>query len=321
MTTYNIYQRENETETPVQIATGLTSKNFSVTGLTKGKKYLFSVGAVRSAVEKISNEKSILFGSEWTPLLINPVFFLDDESNFTTSSGLVTLWSSRSSSYYFGQSMQGYKPSLINNGINEKKIVRFDGFNDVLFNNTAELRGSLSNKQHVAAFCVVKHNNTGGGVLSAITNQAGGSRFTLGMGDLTLDVYARRLDSDNESSRSKTVDDGWLMLMQKINFSTGRLETHINGSLVESIDLFVTSGDTSSTLSDRALSIGGFPNSTGDNPESGANLSVDVASYFLLNSSISQYDVDKCFGYAAHKYGLTDNLPIDHPYKTLVPTI
>ena len=54
--TYNIYQRETLDQTPVQIATGLTSKNYAVSGLTKGKKYLFSVGAVKNGFEKVSAE-------------------------------------------------------------------------------------------------------------------------------------------------------------------------------------------------------------------------------------------------------------------------
>ena len=320
MTTYNVYQRETLDQTPVQIATGLTSKNYAVSGLTKGKKYLFSIGAVKSGLEKISGEKLVLAGIEWTPLLISPAFLLDDESNFTLEGNLVTLWGSRSSSYFFGQSTQSYKPLLVNNGLNERKIIRFDGVNDILFNNTSALRSVTSNKQYISFFAVVKRNS-GNGVLSAITNNSGGSRFTIGMSSTALNTYARRLDADSESSRSKSVAGGWLMIFQKIDFSTRTLETHINGLLVESVSSFVTSGSTSNTLSDRPLSIGGFPNGTGDNPASGANLGIDLASYFLLNNSILQSDIDKCFGYAAHKYGLTNNLPTDHPYKTLIPTV
>ena len=272
--------------------------------------------------------RHILYGDEyetlartaWSPLSINPVFLLDDESSFTLDDNLVTLWGSRSSSYSFGQSAQGYKPSLISNGLNGRKIVRFDGVNDILFNNTSALRGVTSNKQHISFFAVVKRNSANG-VLSAITNNVGGTRFTIGMTTTTLNIYARRLDADSESLRSKSVTSDWLMILQKINFSTGTLETHINGSLVDSVSLFVTSGNTSNTLSDRPLSIGGFPDDTGDNPISGAHLGVDIASYFLLNNPTSQSDIDKCFGYAAHKYGLTGNLPADHPYKILVPTI
>lgn len=60
MTTYNIYQRETLDQQPVQIASGLTSKNYSVLGLAVKKEFYFSVGAVKNGIEKISQEVRFL---------------------------------------------------------------------------------------------------------------------------------------------------------------------------------------------------------------------------------------------------------------------
>lgn len=296
-------------------------RTYSDTDIALGKTYYIRVGSVKNGIEKVSNEIERLAGNAWSPLNINPVFLLDDESSVTSQSGFVALWGSRSSNYFFGQSNQSNKPLVVDDSLNGKRAIRFDGVNDVLFNNTADLRGSLSNKQHAAVFGVFKHNNSSGGVLSAVTNNDGGSRFTVGVSSSTLDIYARRLDSNSESSRSIPSASGWIMFMQKIDFSTGRLETYINGVLVDFVDSFVTSGNVSTTLSDRPLSIGAYPNGVGDNPASGANLSIDIASYFLLDKLVLTSDIDKCFGYAAHKYGLADLLHASHPYKNLVPVL
>lgn len=55
--TFNIYRREvGDTNPPVEIATGLTSKAYSDATAVSGKSYLYSVGAVVNSFEKISDE-------------------------------------------------------------------------------------------------------------------------------------------------------------------------------------------------------------------------------------------------------------------------
>jgi hypothetical protein len=39
----------------------------------------------------------------------------------------------------------------------------------------------------------------------------------------------------------------------------------------------------------------------------------------LTTSQLSGYDRERLEGYLAHKWGLTANLPADHPYKTVIP--
>lgn len=58
--TYNVYRRNTPSETPVAIATELTSLNYSDTTVTIGSTYLYSVGAVKNGVEKIGTEISVL---------------------------------------------------------------------------------------------------------------------------------------------------------------------------------------------------------------------------------------------------------------------
>lgn len=70
MTTFNVYRREsNDTNPPVAIATGLTSMSYSDGTAEKGKTYLYSVGAVKSGFEEISEEISILAGANFDSYL------------------------------------------------------------------------------------------------------------------------------------------------------------------------------------------------------------------------------------------------------------
>lgn len=59
MTTFTVYRREaGDTNPPIAIAAGLTSKEYSDATADLGETYLYSVGAIVNDIEKISDEKS-----------------------------------------------------------------------------------------------------------------------------------------------------------------------------------------------------------------------------------------------------------------------
>lgn len=138
--TYNIYQRETLDQTPVAIATGLNSKNHAVSDLTKGKKYLFSVGVVRNGLEKISNEKLILAGIAWTPsnLTNTPKIWLDSDNVLTSGSQITQATDLSGNNYHFTQSTAQYRPTVeFDSSINHNTI-KFDGLDDDLRNLQAQ---------------------------------------------------------------------------------------------------------------------------------------------------------------------------------------
>lgn len=60
MTAFNVYRREvGDPNSPVAIAIGLTSMSYSDGTAEEDKIYLYSIGAVRSGLEKISNEVTV----------------------------------------------------------------------------------------------------------------------------------------------------------------------------------------------------------------------------------------------------------------------
>ena len=55
--TFNVYRREkDDTNPPVAIATGLTSKNFTDDTIAVNKEYLYSIGATDGTSEKVGDE-------------------------------------------------------------------------------------------------------------------------------------------------------------------------------------------------------------------------------------------------------------------------
>jgi hypothetical protein len=45
-----------------------------------------------------------------------------------------------------------------------------------------------------------------------------------------------------------------------------------------------------------------------------------IAELLVVNTYDTSANLSKTVGYLAHKWGLTSNLPNDHPYKTVGPT-
>ena len=56
------------------------------------------------------------------------------------------------------------------------------------------------------------------------------------------------------------------------------------------------------------------------NPVAGYSLDGDLAEIVMVASALSTADRQRVEGYLAHKWGLTANLPSDHPYKSAAPT-
>lgn len=87
MITFNIYRRESsDPNPPVAIATGLTSKEYSDTTAQNGQVYLYSVGAVKGGIEKVSNEIKTQAGDlDWS----NVIALLYFNDNFIDETGRI----------------------------------------------------------------------------------------------------------------------------------------------------------------------------------------------------------------------------------------
>ena len=92
MTTFNVYRRKvGDTNPPVAIATGLTSKEYSDVTAEAGKSYLYSVGVVKNGIEKISDEISIYAGGDEFFNNVDLLIFADSTAFTDYSSKLRTI--------------------------------------------------------------------------------------------------------------------------------------------------------------------------------------------------------------------------------------
>lgn len=315
MTTYNIYRREDgDTNQPVAIATGVTSKNYSDTTATRGRYYLYSVGAVKNSVEKVSDEKLMLFGQEWTPAELSTALYFD-ASNVVQSSGVVSQMDDLSGNAFHAiQSNNSLKPTVAAFA-NGALAVKFNGSSQYLEVAT----GSRSILNSVSAWWMF-------GVFKI--TQKSSDNDTLSFGSKAkmmirgnanvLNIGGRRLSTDSYTSINGTTNIASkdIIGFVQANYSTRNLQGFVNATKEAESTSWLTSG-----LSDNSTAPVRIGANSSDNPGPGVFSNLQLGCIILGVGVLTEIERQKLEGWAAHKYGLTANLSSGHPYKTLAPVI
>lgn len=107
-----------------------------------------------------------------------------------------------------------------------------------------------------------------------------------------------------------------LISLLQHEWDTGRVAWHVNGEQDRYDNNHITDvGLTNPSMADNSVYIGLYPTAS----------SMSEQQYKMLltgtDKQLNESDIDKLFGYAAHKYNLVHKLPPNHPYKNNVPTM
>jgi hypothetical protein len=260
----------------------------------------------------------------WTPEVIKDqaLLWLDaaDASTLNLNeAGDIVLWFDKSTNNYdVSQLNPTHCPTPVSNALNNKTVLEFDGVDDFLESRLASsfnlYTGDLS------AFIVAKYNT------------------------LTPDATHVLLGTSRESS---TIDGRWMLSREGSNNSLIAF-ADLGSEIVVPSNLTFTSTDWNiigGTI-DRDVEVALYLNGTKSLYSSAINNTTNYQANlrFLIGASESSYnsetahsavsiaeivllrDVDdnlrqKIEGYLAHKWGLTTNLPIEHPYKFIPPNV
>ncbi len=255
----------------------------------------------------------------WDPSLITTALWLDaaDASTVTTVSGAVSQWNDKSgNSRHFSNGTLANRPILNSTAINGKPALVFDGSNDSLGASSAVIPTTHSlfilfvpTIENVSGSIIGQWQSGQTGRYLWITNQDCGGVDTAGRFNIfnstnvqgacgiepgfAIDASITNTPTIIESICT-TGSEGWKLLK--------------NGTQYES-----------STITSVYQ---GINTALGTTSASGTSYYYDgqIAEVVLTASVVSTDIRQKIEGYLAHKWGLTANLPIDHPYKTVGPT-
>jgi hypothetical protein len=130
-------------------------------------------------------------------------------------------------------------------------------------------------------------------------------------------IAGRRLDSDAFTTASSSTDslanrgNSWIRIAQRA-YSDGVANHWTNGTQDLTNAVIQAAGNTSNTDALAAsifTGVGSMPNGT------------QLSEIVLTHSTMTNDDRQKLEGYLAHKWGVATDLPANHPYKIVPPTV
>ena len=258
------------------------------------------------------------FGVPWTPSRITTALWLDaaDASTVTTVSGAVSQWNDKSGNgRHATQSTAANRPTYPATTLNNISTIEFDGTNDVL---TATLSSGLGSSFGVFAVVVpLRYQTIEGYVVSEVASYSN-YWFTLGRGGTYLGqkmgiaMFDGTNNPDSLKTTLPTLGLGYVMAgIRDTTTGSRKLYYYENGEIYG--DVTDSTSLTPPSYSD--LRIGGQVNV--------ANRygNVRIGEVVIVPSLPSADTRQRIEGYLAHKWGLTANLPSNHPYKSAAPTV
>jgi hypothetical protein len=253
----------------------------------------------------------------WNPSMITTALWLDaaDASTVTTVSGAVSQWNDKSGNVRnFTQSTAGSRPAYSTAALNNLNTVTPDGSNDWMTGPVI-----FSDNQPTSYFIIVAYKllniiddgvsntanfligQTGSVVLNSnlYVNIAIGTprkivhdAFPPGGGSLASNTTITA-NTNYLTAFARNGDTREIWLNGASDASQSAAETY-NGTTIDATNLFQLLGTNNAT---------------------NANVGEIVAVAYPTTTNRQKLE-----GYLAHKWGLTANLPSDHPYKTVGPT-
>ena len=281
-----------------------------------GKKYHVMISAVKNSVEKISDEKVVLFGEAWTPSNLTTAAKIWLDSDTAVAGEVSSIANIGSIGGTFNQPAPSLRPYIVESVINGHNVMRLDGVDDIISLVSADAGNLFRNTGKGWFFSVVK--SISGYALFDCRTPANSARFLVRANPGVQQLNIRRLDSNTTTFVSASAPSDFYIRFDLMDWQTATGKLRQNGLEVASKSLG-TAGLTSDTASNsNAISFG----NTYLNPVSGEYFGGDIA-FAIAGSGVfpTSQEIQKLEGWAAHKYGLTANLPSDHPYKILVPVL
>lgn len=267
----------------------------------------------------------------WTPLNMAtvPQIYLDAQDGVVTDVGgfcsAISNLGAMGANGDFSQGTAASRPAIVDAALNGKRVLSFDGIDDRLLAGSTIAKQIFKGTLYAWCFTVFRRRDSTTGKTRALLYTTIGSnegyRFSVWAGysgsDNRLVTGGKRLDADGNSTNivASATLSGYTMALCRMYFSTRVATIEQDAVVLGSGVSSLSAGATSATDAAYPLAVAGFPSGAGGYAD------VDIAAMLVSNTQPTAEDVNKLFGWAAHKYGLTANLPVDHPYKTTAPTI
>ena len=250
----------------------------------------------------------------WTPSEITTSLWLDaaDASTITESGGAVSQWNDKSGNGRNAvQATSANRPAYTTNALNGKNVLTLDGTDDFM---TVAHDAALNVQFSPKTVAVVYKKSAGFRVLQKKNNDgvSADAWFFTDISSLSV--------AGGYATNYAINQNAWQIEVGTWDGST--IKSWRNGTKL------VATGVYNGTLVNGEVDPSFTPLSNADplyigkrqNPGGSSGIITgQIAGILICNTALSDADRQKLEGYYAHLFGLTANLPNDHPYKNIEP--
>ena len=239
-------------------------------------------------------------GGSWDPSQLADLlaWWKFDELTGTNGSSITSVTDSGGS---FDLSGSSPAPTLVTPSQNGLNTIDF-GPSSANLNSSSAYGGG---DDGFSVYVVAKRGNA---AVNQHVSGGSGSGHLLGSNS-SASVWVRAYKSDGSRYEKTNVggwSGGWDIVGFSADFVAGTFDVYQDGSSIDS-----QTGLATGTSQTHTFLIGTFGGAGHWQGELGEEL--------IVNNALSTTDREKIEGYLAHKWGLTANLPVSHPYKSTAP--
>lgn len=310
---------------PLPKATGITGLSYTDINLELNKSYYARFASLRGTEIKISDEiqfntNAVLFD----PISLSAVKMIIDDSSTATlvaSSSEVSNIIDRVASRSFTRN-QVAGPLLIQEALNGKNVLRFS--NSLLTSNNATLMSTWKNASKIWSFAVYKDtlnvldDKSVFGIMTS-TSDAGysmqsGASLSTAKNKPYFFTRKSGYESYAEIAAAAAKNNIWTMAYNEADYSGNKLRIISDGATAVVKNSAFGSVSNTENANSAGFTIGSV------NPYNSQPFTGDIACVIFGSGTLpTAVEIEKIFGWAAHRYGLTASLPASHPYKTSPP--
>ena len=296
------------------------ARSHTDTNIEIGKTYYIRIGSVKNGVEKLSSEINVSAGIPWTPEEITTSMYFTADSVIKDGLNRISQLNDLSGNGNHAiQNTDSRKPlhALFGGG---SLAIQFDGIDDYLWQSNTSY---LNNVAGAWVFSIELVNSKSGYTYLTTSpfSISGASKIASGYLSSKPYIGGRRQYSNAWSevvdTLNRTGEEN--INFSQIDFSSAKALMFINGTQTAINNSFGTAGNADNTAI-VGTSIGAYVGNNNASAFAGGVVG-KVGCIIIGTGVLSAVNRQKLEGWAAHKYGLTGNLPSGHPYKTLIPTL
>ncbi len=243
----------------------------------------------------------------WTPANLGSgvltAWFKADSISGSDGDGVAAWSDSSGNGNNLAQATSSRQPTLQTNELNDLSVVRYDGTNDILSDSDIAALDVGTGDIWVATLFKATDDGTANFICEKGTNQFAVMNTASGILNLRLGGTTS-IPNQSAGNWSRT---------EFVMVSGSRVSSTCTGFVNGSAMTTTSTTNTGSISNSNVFDVGAA--AVGGNPLTG-----DIAEVLVGGATLTSADRQKLEGYLAWKWGLQDNLPSDHPYKTFPPT-